>query len=200
LKKTRNEAWDERFDHIAAHFKKKSIDLWLCVEAKKTKGEVRAEKSRVGFEEEGEGDMRGLSPDSQESGSVVVNAQHIVVPNTGESERTRSSRSSSGSSSSENSRKRAADSEVPAAPPEHKRSVRRVVLSYCVRSSSSFPFSFFLFPFVAGTWLTWVWGDSVIVRVGLGLHILFRVAWSVVISGVVGARLMRFCKGGVEWG
>jgi hypothetical protein len=45
LKEKRNEAWDERFDHIAHHFEKekKSIDDWLCAEANKTKKQLRDE-------------------------------------------------------------------------------------------------------------------------------------------------------------
>ena len=41
LRKERNEAWDERFDHIDGHFSKegKKIEEWSCVETQKTKGE-----------------------------------------------------------------------------------------------------------------------------------------------------------------
>jgi hypothetical protein len=56
LKEKRNEAWDERFDHIAYHFEKekKSIDEWLCVEANKTKKEVLEEMHRDAFGDEEE--------------------------------------------------------------------------------------------------------------------------------------------------
>jgi hypothetical protein len=56
LKEKRNEAWDERFDHIAYHFEKekKSIDDWLCVEANKTKKELVEEMRRDAFGDEEE--------------------------------------------------------------------------------------------------------------------------------------------------
>lgn len=43
LDKKRNEAWDERFDHIANHFdrEKKCIDNWVCVEENMTKEQIR---------------------------------------------------------------------------------------------------------------------------------------------------------------
>lgn len=54
LKERRNAAWDERFDHIDHHFnkEKKSIEKWLCVEARKTKGEVLREMDKTNFDDE----------------------------------------------------------------------------------------------------------------------------------------------------
>jgi hypothetical protein len=56
LKEKRNEAWDERFDHIAYHFEKekKSIDEWLCAEANKTKKQLLKEMRRDVFDDEEE--------------------------------------------------------------------------------------------------------------------------------------------------
>ncbi|KAH6638189.1 hypothetical protein C7974DRAFT_155937 [Boeremia exigua] len=55
LKSKRNEAWDERFNHIAHHFEqeKRSIDDWLCVEQDKTKKLLREEEAtRYAFTDE----------------------------------------------------------------------------------------------------------------------------------------------------
>ena len=45
LKHKRNDAWDERFDHIAHHFEKdtpkKNIDDWICVEENATKRQLQ---------------------------------------------------------------------------------------------------------------------------------------------------------------
>ncbi|KAJ4992111.1 hypothetical protein SVAN01_02432 [Stagonosporopsis vannaccii] len=51
LESTRNDAWDERFNHIAFHFEKekRSIDDWLCVEEDRTKSELRKEVDRNDF-------------------------------------------------------------------------------------------------------------------------------------------------------
>lgn len=51
LESKRNEAWDERFNHIAFHFEKEkiSIDEWLCVEENRTKKELHEEVDRDDF-------------------------------------------------------------------------------------------------------------------------------------------------------
>ncbi|KAF2750559.1 hypothetical protein M011DRAFT_464352 [Sporormia fimetaria CBS 119925] len=57
LGKCRNEAWDERFDHIDRHYNKEGrrVEEWLCVEAMRTKGELCEEiRSVTGEEEDGE--------------------------------------------------------------------------------------------------------------------------------------------------
>ena len=56
LKEKRNDAWDERFDHIAYHFEKekKSIDEWLCAEANKTKKQLFKEMRRDVFDDDDE--------------------------------------------------------------------------------------------------------------------------------------------------
>lgn len=67
LKEKRNAAWDERFDHIDKHFNKdkKGIEQWLCVEARRTKGEIVRDMDRTRFDEEdGEEDGEGEPDDS----------------------------------------------------------------------------------------------------------------------------------------
>lgn len=65
LKKKRNAAWDERFDHIDAHFnkEKRGIDQWLCVEARKTKGDLLKDIDRTKFDDEDD-DGEGEEDDS----------------------------------------------------------------------------------------------------------------------------------------
>lgn len=60
LKARRNAAWDERFDHIDAHFnkEKRGIEQWLCVETRKTKGDTLKETDKTSFDEE-DGDEDG---------------------------------------------------------------------------------------------------------------------------------------------
>lgn len=67
LKERRNAAWDERFDHIDAHFnkEKRGIEQWLCVETRKTKGESLEEMDRTKFDDdEGDEDGEGEPDDS----------------------------------------------------------------------------------------------------------------------------------------
>lgn len=67
LKEKRNAAWDERFDHIDKHFnkEKRGIEQWLCVEARKTKGDIQKDMDRRRFsEQEDEEDGEGESDDS----------------------------------------------------------------------------------------------------------------------------------------
>ncbi|KAJ4345412.1 uncharacterized protein N0V89_011542 [Didymosphaeria variabile] len=67
LKERRNAAWDERFDHIDAHFnkEKRGIEQWLCVETRKTKGESLKEMDRTRFDEDdGDEDGDGEPDDS----------------------------------------------------------------------------------------------------------------------------------------
>ncbi|KAJ4287179.1 hypothetical protein N0V90_012577 [Kalmusia sp. IMI 367209] len=74
LKEKRNAAWDERFDHIDKHFNKerRGIEEWVCVEARKTKGEILKEMDRTSFDEE-DGDEDGEGePDDSPSGNVDV--------------------------------------------------------------------------------------------------------------------------------
>lgn len=126
LKKKRNEAWDERFNHIDEHFKlKKSIEEWLCLEAKKTKGEVLKEMNRNNFDED-EGEMdEGLcdnSPlDSHSSSMSQQSPQEEEVSTTNTSkEQTRSSA---------NSRKRQSSTELPST--LTSRGTREIVLFCC---------------------------------------------------------------------
>ncbi|KAF2132852.1 hypothetical protein P153DRAFT_175297 [Dothidotthia symphoricarpi CBS 119687] len=67
LNKKRNDAWDERFDHIAYHFEKdkKSIDEWVCVEFNKKKKDLKEEKDQAGSDEDaGDVDAVGEVDDS----------------------------------------------------------------------------------------------------------------------------------------
>ncbi|KAF2729087.1 hypothetical protein EJ04DRAFT_589820 [Polyplosphaeria fusca] len=77
LTKKRNEAWDERFDHIDAHFngEKRRIEDWLCVEAKKKKGEVMREMDKSAFEEEGEEEERGGLGEGEGEGAGKVGSE-----------------------------------------------------------------------------------------------------------------------------
>jgi hypothetical protein len=61
LKERRNAAWDERFDHIDAHFnkEKRGIEQWLCVETRKTKGESLKEMDETRLDEEDDVDEDG---------------------------------------------------------------------------------------------------------------------------------------------
>ncbi|PSN60810.1 hypothetical protein BS50DRAFT_198419 [Corynespora cassiicola Philippines] len=66
LEKKRNAAWDERFDHIDMHFskEKKGIEDWLCVEAKKFKGETFKDVDRL-YEDEDTDSVEMNDPPSQ---------------------------------------------------------------------------------------------------------------------------------------
>ncbi|KAK7191653.1 uncharacterized protein CC84DRAFT_598208 [Paraphaeosphaeria sporulosa] len=67
LKERRNAAWDERFNHIDAHFsiEKRGIELWMCVETRKTKGELLREMDRTKFDDDdGDEDGDGEPDDS----------------------------------------------------------------------------------------------------------------------------------------
>ncbi|KAJ8112370.1 hypothetical protein OPT61_g5249 [Boeremia exigua] len=56
LESKRNDAWDERFNHIAHHFEKekKPIDDWLCAEENRTKKQLHEEVDRSDFADEPE--------------------------------------------------------------------------------------------------------------------------------------------------
>jgi hypothetical protein len=121
LEKKRNEAWDERFDHIDGHFNKdgRRIEEWLCVESRKTKGDVLREVDRSLFDEE---DGEGFSPEDDLSSSQELQpvTQEILQ----------------GFDSDLQSRKRAADSTSLASVPSEKRH-RRETVRFCVSASSS---------------------------------------------------------------
>ena len=79
LEKKRNEAWDERFDHIDNHFSKegRGIGEWLCVEAKKLKGEVLKEVDRTYFDDE---DADGGSSSDGNASPDVMQDQTVTSP------------------------------------------------------------------------------------------------------------------------
>lgn len=134
LEKKRNAAWDERFDHIDHHFTKenKSIEDWLCVEAKKTKGDVLREMDKTSFDEEDADDYgvgtdesppptRGEANDApgqprppEQSSSAAMPAPPSTSQNAGQSQR-----------------KRSAPADIVASPPASKRR-KRDVNRYCV--------------------------------------------------------------------
>ncbi|KAF2662967.1 hypothetical protein K491DRAFT_709618 [Lophiostoma macrostomum CBS 122681] len=68
LEKKRNAAWDERFDHIDNHFSKegKKIEAWLCIEGRKTKGEVWKDVDKDSFDEE---DIESFAPEDEQTSS-----------------------------------------------------------------------------------------------------------------------------------
>jgi hypothetical protein len=130
LEKRRNAAWDERFDHIDNHFNKEGrrIEEWLCVEAKKTKGEVLREIDRFSFDDE---DTEGGSPEADQP-SPAVGQQGVPEVAVHMTEPTETpDRVNAGSLES---RKRVADVEAPAPAPSPKR-IKREVFRYCVSSA-----------------------------------------------------------------
>ena len=79
LESKRSAAWDERLNHIDIHFSKelKKIEEWLCLEAKKTKGEVLKEMDKNNFDEDDEVDIEDGNddtnpPDSQASSTQIA--------------------------------------------------------------------------------------------------------------------------------
>lgn len=69
LEQRRNDAWDERFDHIARHFEKdnRCIDDWVCVEENKTKEQVRKGVDRGAFP-----DDESTSSNEDRGGDIVI--------------------------------------------------------------------------------------------------------------------------------
>jgi hypothetical protein len=119
LDKKRNEAWDERFDHIDAHFnkQKRRIEDWLCVEAKKTKGEVMRDMDRNVFDDD---DDDTTSPDEVESVGEMNDVETAVRPG-----------SVIGVTSTVLGKKRQAEG-VDAAPPPSGKRKRKEVFRICV--------------------------------------------------------------------
>ena len=88
LKEKRNAAWDERFNHIDEHFRReKRIEEWLCMEAKKTKGEVLREMDRTNFDEDGDesfGDEEAESDEVQMVDEAGVEGEQLQsIPDEG---------------------------------------------------------------------------------------------------------------------
>jgi hypothetical protein len=155
LEKKRNAAWNERFDHIDGHFckEKRGIEEWLCVEAKKRKGDVAREVDKDRFDEDEDGesayevhpesDDRGNGDGLQGEGLTTQARRDPNLSSAAPEDRTPSHTSTS------NSRKRHAEpshlaisptspSSFSAPPPPPKRVRRdREVVRYCVS-----PFSF----------------------------------------------------------
>lgn len=121
LTRKRNAAWDERFDHIDKHFTKegKKIEQWLCVEAKKTKGEVLKDMDRFAFDDD---DTDGLSPEDDHASPQVAQQESQELPAQGPMD-------SVGTTSK--SQKRVAAEDPPTPPPTSKRT-KQEILKYCV--------------------------------------------------------------------
>src|SRR5690242_17542968 len=92
LQTSRNDAWAERFNHIAFHFEKekRSIDEWLCAEENKTKKELQDEVDRDDFadatEMETDADVTG---DSNEPSVNLDGRSHSIEETTPDCLRTR---------------------------------------------------------------------------------------------------------------
>lgn len=71
LNQKRNDAWDERFDHIARHFEKdkKCIDDWICVEENKMKEQIRKSVDRGAFPDD---ESRSSDEDKEEEITTTV--------------------------------------------------------------------------------------------------------------------------------
>ncbi|KAF2874923.1 hypothetical protein BDV95DRAFT_486726 [Massariosphaeria phaeospora] len=131
LEKKRNAAWDERFDHIDHHFnkEKRHIEDWLCVEAKKTKGEVLSGMDRLSFDEE---DMEFYSVD--ETDNRPTGQEH--TPHTATQAIVMQAATPSPEIRAQHFRKRQAPAEPSRPPPPQKRR-RRDIVKYCVSTCSS---------------------------------------------------------------
>jgi hypothetical protein len=72
LREKRNAAWDERFDHIAAHFEKEKrrIEEWVCVEENRTKKELLKEMDRYVFDDEDERDADAVG-ETEDVGDIA---------------------------------------------------------------------------------------------------------------------------------
>ncbi|KAF2788827.1 hypothetical protein K505DRAFT_101907 [Melanomma pulvis-pyrius CBS 109.77] len=147
LEKKRNAAWDERFDHIDHHFskEKKRIEEWLCVEAKKRKGEVAREVDKEVFDEEEEdAEPEGFEVDADAEGRRSSLAESILGSGAQAQAQKSSPSTSSSSKSSANPRKRLAESDLlamsffnsSAAPPPPQKRARRDVVRYCCSCQS----------------------------------------------------------------
>jgi hypothetical protein len=159
LDKKRNAAWDERFDHIDRHFckDKRGIEDWLCVEAKKKKGDVAREMDKDRFDEEDEdGEFPyDANPESDERDQEESKSQ-AQTPSTQAS--SLQEHLTSIRKPVTNSRKRHAEPShlaisptslsTPALPPQKRARRNREVVRYCVSSPcSSFSQSLRLPPF-----------------------------------------------------
>ncbi|KAF2498340.1 hypothetical protein BU16DRAFT_558402 [Lophium mytilinum] len=76
LNNKRSAAWDERFNHIDEHFRDKmDINNWLCLEARKTKGEVTKEMDRDNFDHEDDVGGEDCQDDDSPSASQATDSQ-----------------------------------------------------------------------------------------------------------------------------
>lgn len=92
LETSRNDAWDERFNHIAFHFEKeeRSIDEWLCVEENKTKKELHDEVDRGDFADATEmGTDADVGGDSNEPSVNLDDWSHAIEETAPDSSGTR---------------------------------------------------------------------------------------------------------------
>jgi hypothetical protein len=82
LQKKRNEAWDERFDHIANHFQRegKRIEEWVSAEEDRPKGELLEDADRNSFDDDD--DENGFKPHDDPDGPPPDVPSHIPPPQT----------------------------------------------------------------------------------------------------------------------
>lgn len=85
LKQRRNAAWDERFDHIAAHFQKEKIDEWVCAEENKKKHELLRDMDRYVFDDDDErpraaNDMDEMPETASSAPQLSPVASHVAQP------------------------------------------------------------------------------------------------------------------------
>ncbi|KAF2192956.1 hypothetical protein K469DRAFT_280951 [Zopfia rhizophila CBS 207.26] len=81
LKEKRNAAWEEGFKHIDDHFQEgKAIEEWLCVEAKKKKGEILQEIDRGYFNEERTDILEGMNLSRSQHPQKREERQASAVP------------------------------------------------------------------------------------------------------------------------
>ncbi|KAF2707725.1 hypothetical protein K504DRAFT_42150 [Pleomassaria siparia CBS 279.74] len=137
LAKKREEAWDERFDHIDAHFMKqgKSIEDWLCIEDGEKKGTDKEVVDKGAFDDEEDEDDEDMH-DGAETVKGGEQGRRKGPPSNGDAIPTAHTRSSAkdtllASPSSKMPRKRHAEHEVddddgiPSSAAQHPRPQKR---------------------------------------------------------------------------
>ena len=123
LSKRRNEAWDERFDHIAHHFEKdkKCIDDWICVEENRTKEQIRKATDRGAFVDD---EARDLDVGRDDDTEMTVAFEEMTA--------TSEMGPLSSSCVQNTSKKRTAQRETAESQRTTKRSKKVTILVYCV--------------------------------------------------------------------
>jgi hypothetical protein len=132
LKSKRSAAWIERFNHIDDHFNKemKKIDSWVCLEARKTKGEVLREMDKNYFDDDDDAGGDDIQDEDSPSVSQSMPSQYQTSSDGSES----SPMILEGSpAESSNPRKRQGSSEPVSSSSSSKAPVaRKDIVRYCV--------------------------------------------------------------------